>query len=168
GLGLCNLVYVYLTYVYYARAAWRALTGRTGWAKTRRNADGRTLAAVPVTAALEALPLMRLEEFEELTAELEGRSDLGIDFVAGWAVMWPTRSSRLERAIAAGQPAAIRDAIGSLRVSSAMVGAVRLEQAAADLEQALGAGDLGACRAQLPQLIRSEEHTSELQSRFDL
>ena len=162
GLGLCNLVYVYLTYVYYARAAWRSLTGRTGWAKTRRNADGRTLAAVPVTAALEALPLMRLEEFEELTAELEGRSDLGIDFVAGWAVMWPTRSSRLERAIAAEQPAAIRDAIGSLRVSSAMVGAARLEQAATDLEQSLAGDDLEVCRAQLPLVIAIGRETVDL------
>ena len=161
GLGLCNLVYVYLTYVYYARAAWRSLTGRTGWAKTRRNADGRTLAAVPVTAALEALPLMRLEEFEELTAELEGRSDLGIDFVAGWAVMWPTRSSRLERAIAAEQPAAIRDASGSLRGSSALVGAARLEQAATGLEQSLAGDDLG-CAAQLPLVIAIGRETVDL------
>ena len=159
GVGLCNLVYVYLTYVYYARAAWRAVTGRTGWAKTSRNADGREVVAVPLTSELEALPLMRLEELEELTAQLEGRSDLGIDFVAGWAVMWPTRSSRLERAIAAEEPTTIRDALGSLRVSSAMVGAARLEQASADLEQALGAGDLETCRAQLPQLIAIGQET---------
>ncbi|HEX7350856.1 glycosyltransferase [Brachybacterium sp.] len=150
GLGLANLVYVYLTYVYYLRATWRAVTGRTAWAKTRRNADGRHLIPVPLPAALEALPLMRLEQLEELTADLEGRSDLGIDFVAAWAVMWPTRSSRLERAIAAEERTAVRDAIGSVRVSSAMVGAARLEQAAADLELALARGDLEACRAQLP------------------
>jgi HPt (histidine-containing phosphotransfer) domain-containing protein/uncharacterized membrane protein YhaH (DUF805 family) len=159
GLGLCNLVYVYLTYVYYVRATWRAVTGRTGWAKTRRNADGRLPVAVTLPAALEALPLMRLEELEELTAELEGRSDLGIDFVAGWAVMWPTRSSRLERAVAAEDPSAIRDAVGSLRVSSAMVGAARLEQAAADLQDALERGDLEACRGQLPLVTTIGEET---------
>jgi len=159
GLGLCNLVYVYLTYVYYVRATWRALTGRTGWAKTRRNADGRRIIAVPLTPALQALPLMRLEELEELAAELEGRSDLGIDFVAGWAVMWPTRSSRLERAIAAEDRSAIRDAAGSLKVSSAMVGAARLEQAVADLEQALTRDDLEACRMQLPLVTAIGEET---------
>ncbi|MDN5821486.1 MAG: glycosyltransferase [Brachybacterium sp.] len=159
GLGLCNLVYVYLTYVYYVRATWRAVTGRTGWAKTSRNADGRELISVTLTPALEALPLMRLEELQELSAELDGRSDLGIDFVAGWAVMWPTRSSRLARAIAAEDRAAVRDAIGSLRVSSAMVGAARLEQAAGDLEQALSRGDLEACRAQLPLVTAIGQET---------
>src|SRR5699024_10267794 len=141
GLGLCNLVYVYLTYVYYARAVWRALTGRTSWAKTQRNADGRMIAAVELSPDLEAVPLMRLEVLEELTVELEGRSDLGIDFVSGWALMWPTRSSRLERALAAESAHAARDAIGSIRVSSAMVGAARLERAAIDLEKTLAHGD---------------------------
>ncbi|MDN5896520.1 MAG: Hpt domain-containing protein, partial [Nocardioides sp.] len=143
----------------YVRATWRAVTGRTGWAKTRRNADGRRLLPVALSAALEALPLMRLEQLEELTTELEGRSDLGIDFVAGWAIMWPTRSSRLERAIAAEDRTAIRDAIGSVRVSSAMVGAARLEQAAADLELALAGGDLEACRAQLPAVTAIGQET---------
>ncbi|MGO2558410.1 glycosyltransferase [Brachybacterium sp.] len=162
GLGIANLAYVYLTYVYYLRATWRAVTGRTGWAKTRRNADGRRLLPVPLSPALEALPLMRLEQLEELTAELEGRSDLGIDFVAGWAIMWPTRSSRLERAIAAEDRSAIRDAIGSVRVSSAMVGAARLEQAATDLELALGSGDLEACRAQLPAVTAIGQETVDM------
>lgn len=162
GLGLCNLVYVYLTYIYYVRATWRAVTGRTGWVKTRRNADGRAPVAVQLSAALEALPLMRLEALEELAAELEGRSDLGIDFVAGWAVMWPTRTARLERAIAAEDPLAIRDAIGSVRVSSAMVGADRLERAATDLEQALERGEMEACRAQLPVVDAIGRETVDL------
>lgn len=162
ALGLCNLVYVYLTYVYYVRAMWRALTGRTGWAKTSRNADGRTPVEVALDAALAALPLMRAEELEELSAELEGRTDLGIDFVAGWAIMWPTRASRLERAVAAEDPASLRDAIGSLKVSSAMVGAARLEQAAADLEAALGRGDLEECRDRLPVVLSVGRETVDV------
>ncbi|ATG53776.1 glycosyl transferase [Brachybacterium ginsengisoli] len=162
GLGLCNLVYVYLTYVYYLRAAWRALSGSTGWAKTRRNADGRSSAPVILDAALEALPLMRLEELEELSAELEGRSDLGIDFVAGWAIMWPTRASRLERAVAAEDPSAIRDAIGSLRVSSAMVGAARLEQASIGLEQAVARDALEECRDRLPVVLAIGRETVDM------
>ncbi|MDN5685921.1 MAG: glycosyltransferase [Brachybacterium sp.] len=150
GLGLCNLGYVYLTYIYSVQAIWRAVTGRTGWAKTQRNADGRQLVEVALSAELEALPLMRLEELEALADELEGRSDLGIDFVSGWAVMWPTRSARLERAVAAESPQQARDAIGSIRVSSAMVGAARLEQVATDLEATLTHGDVDAARAQLP------------------
>ena len=138
------------------------MTGRTGWAKTSRNADGRDVIAVTLTPALEALPLMRIEEFQELSHELDGRSDLGIDFVAGWAVMWPTRSSRLARAIAAEDRAAIRDAIGSLRVSSAMVGAARLEQAAGDLEQALSRGELEVCRAQLPLVTAIGQETVDM------
>ncbi len=79
--------------------------------------------------------------------------------MAGWAVMWPTRSSRLERAVAAEDPSAIRDAVGSLRVSSALVGAARLEQAAADLQDALEREDLEACRAQLPLVTTIGEET---------
>lgn len=150
GLGLGNLVYVYLTYVYYLQASWRALTGRTGWAKTVRNADGRILAEVVLSEELLAQPLMRLEELEELSAELEGRSDLGIDFASGWAIMWPIRAARLERAVAAEAPMPARDAVGSIRVSSAMVGAARLEQAATDLEAILEGGDADAARVQLP------------------
>lgn len=150
GLGLGNLVYVYLTYVYYLKASWRALTGRTGWAKTVRNADGRILAEVVLSEELLAQPLMRLEELEELSAELEGRSDLGIDFASGWAIMWPIRAARLERAVAAEAPMPARDAVGSIRVSSAMVGAARLEQAATDLEAILEGGDADAAREQLP------------------
>lgn len=149
-LGLLNLVYVYLTYVYYARAAWRAVTGRTGWAKTQRNADGRLLEPVVLSPELQALPLILPEQMKELVEELEGRSDLGTDFVSGWAIMWPTRQSRLERAIAAEAAVPARDAIGSIKVSSAMVGAARLERAAAQLESALAGGDVEAARALVP------------------
>ncbi|UQN28075.1 Hpt domain-containing protein [Brachybacterium kimchii] len=159
ALGLANLVYVYLTYVYYMRAAWRAVTGRTGWAKTRRNADGRVLADVALGADLTALPLLSIEQLEELAAELDGRSDLGIDFVSGWAIMWPTRTARLERALAAQSPMQTRDAIGSIRVSSAMVGATRLERAAGDLEDALERGDTDAAAAQLPVVTAVGQET---------
>lgn len=162
GLGLCNLVYVYLTYVYYAKAAWRALTGRTSWAKTVRNADGRTLAEVVLGDELLAQPLMRLDELEELSAELEGRSDLGMDFASGWAVMWPTRAARLERAVAAESPVLARDAVGSIRVSSAMVGAARLEQAATELEAILRRGDTDAAREHLPLVTAVGRETVDM------
>lgn len=150
GLGLLNLVYVYLTYVYYAQAAWRAVTGRTGWAKTQRNADGRVLAPVELSPELQALALILPSRIEDLVEELEGRSDLGMDFVSGWAIMWPTRQSRLERAVAAEVLAPARDAIGSIKVSSSMVGAERLERAAAQLEAALVDRDMEAARALVP------------------
>ncbi|PWH06442.1 glycosyl transferase [Brachybacterium endophyticum] len=150
ALGLCNLVYVYLTYVYYARAAWRAVTGRTGWSKTRRNADGRTPVTVELGAELEALPLILVEQMEELSEQLEGRSDLSIDFVSSWAVNWPARLAALERSVAAEDLARTRDAIGSIRVSSAMVGAARLERAAMDLEAEIERGDVEATLARLP------------------
>ncbi|MBK0330738.1 glycosyltransferase [Brachybacterium sp. MASK1Z-5] len=150
ALGLCNLVYVYLTYVYYARAAWRAVTGRTGWSKTRRNADGRRAADVALGAELEGLPLILVAQLEELGAELDGRPDLGIDFVSAWAVNWPTRLARLERSLAAESPLASRDAIGSIRVTSSMVGASRLERVATDLDAQIENGDLVGARDQLP------------------
>src|SRR5699024_193860 len=38
AFGIAFLGYVYLTYVYYARAIARMVTGRNAWAKTKRNA----------------------------------------------------------------------------------------------------------------------------------
>jgi HPt (histidine-containing phosphotransfer) domain-containing protein len=145
ALGLVNVVYVYLTYIYYVRATWRSLTGRTSWTKTRRNADGRRHAPIEVPTSVTALRLVHPATLDALTEELEGNTE----FVSAFAVMWPTRLARLELAIGEENPVAIRDAAGSLRISSSMVGAEQLASVAELVEQRLETDDMEGCRTLL-------------------
>jgi HPt (histidine-containing phosphotransfer) domain-containing protein len=65
-------------------------------------------------------------------------------FARDYAAMWDLRRKRLAAALdRRDYPAAI-DAVISLKVSSAMVGGVRLAQLAEQLEQAIRQGDLDA------------------------
>lgn len=58
-------------------------------------------------------------------------------FAREFAAMWSRRRDALSRALARDDPAEAMDAVLSLRVSSAMVGARRLEELAARLESDL-------------------------------
>jgi HPt (histidine-containing phosphotransfer) domain-containing protein len=127
------------------RATWRSLTGRTSWTKTRRNADGRRHAPIEVPTSVTALRLVHPATLDALTEELEGNTE----FVSAFAVMWPTRLARLELAIGEENPVAIRDAAGSLRISSSMVGAEQLASVAELVEQRLETDDMEGCRTLL-------------------
>ena len=147
-LGLGYLVYVYFTYLFYPRAIFRLLTGRTGWAKTKRNADG--LAAVTAAPAeLQAIELLDAEELVELSTELEGRDDYAFEVLSSYAIIWPRRRASLEQAVAAEDARHAADAAASIRVSSQTIGALRLAGAAAELEALIRSADFDACRQAL-------------------
>jgi len=151
-IGIGALLYAYFTYAYYPRAIGRLVTGRNAWAKTKRNADGVAPLAAPALEGLESYALVSVGIIDELTQELNGRNDLALEFVSGFAVMWPTRLERLSQAVSAEDFTSCRDAVGSIRTSSAMIGAERLEYVARRIEQLVHADDYDACRGELSRL----------------
>ncbi|WP_282826036.1 glycosyltransferase [Gulosibacter sediminis] len=136
-LGLTYLVYVYLTYFYYPRAIFRMLTGRSSWAKTRRNAEDESAIAATTPAALRTIPLVDTAVFDELVLDLEGELAAVTEIVARFVVAWPRRIGQLRGAVASEQLEAMWDAIGSIRVSAAMLGAPRLQVAAEEFIELL-------------------------------
>ena len=153
-LGAGYLLYVYFTYLYYPRAIARMLTGRTAWAKTRRNADDTRVLPEPEAASvlgLTQLPVLDTAAIAELAEELE---DAGYvrEVMAAFVLRWPARYENLQRAVAAEDPAQCRDALASIRVSSAMFGARRLERAADAVFGLYRSGDYDAVRSALPAL----------------
>lgn len=161
-VGLGALVYLYATYLYYPRAMARMTMGRTGWAKTPRNAEGNT----PTMAGLfrvAHVPLVAEEAIEELASDLGPDSAAALEFVRRFAVMWPRRMAGLEEAVASGSFDAARDAAGSIRVSAAMVGAPRLEAAGARMLELAHAEDYDTSRGVLADLkIIGDETVVEL------
>lgn len=166
-VGLGALIYLYATYLYYPRAMARMTMGRTGWAKTPRNADGTTVAIAGVFR-VSHLSLVAEEAIEELAADLGPDSAEALEFVRGFAVMWPRRLASLEEAVAAGTFDTARDAAGSIRVSAAMVGAPRLEAAGARLLDLIHAEDYETSRGGLPDLKVIGDDTVEELSRIYL
>lgn len=71
-----------------------------------------------------------------------GSTEIANKFARDYATMWDLRCSRLAAALDRRDYRAAIDAVISLKVSSAMVGGVRLAQLAEQLEQALKQGDL--------------------------
>ncbi|WP_430592606.1 glycosyltransferase [Humidisolicoccus flavus] len=161
GLGAGYLVYVYFTYLYYPRAIARMLTGRKSWAKTLRNADTLVPVETTPTEVLTALPLIDLTVLDELAIELDGKTDYALEVVSQFVIVWPKRVSNLRTAVAAEDVQATRDAIASIRVSSAMLGARRLEMAANDFTALADRADFDACRAAIPTLTRVGDDTIE-------
>ncbi|PRZ44434.1 cellulose synthase/poly-beta-1,6-N-acetylglucosamine synthase-like glycosyltransferase [Antricoccus suffuscus] len=161
-IGIGALFYAYFTYFYYPRAIARMLSGRTAWAKTKRNADGITPLAVPALEGLDSLALVNRSVIEELAGELDERNDLALEFVSGFAIMWPTRLARIREAVGAEHFEASRDAIGSIKVSSAMIGAERLEYAAARIGNLIVEDEFDACRRELSRLEEIGAETVQL------
>ncbi|MDS2174048.1 glycosyltransferase [Nesterenkonia sp. CL21] len=161
-LGACYLIYVYLTYLYYPRAMARMLTGRTGWAKTLRNADAVDLGPIPaVPAGLLAHPLVSATVVDDLAVELGGDRESSREVLGMFAVVWPRRWANLRLAVSAEDEVAIRDALGSIRVSSDMLGAERLAQCARDVEVVLEGGDHAEADQSMKMLHRVGEETVE-------
>ncbi|MGJ5723349.1 glycosyltransferase [Brevibacterium sp. H602] len=166
-LGLGYLVYVYFTYFYYPRAIARMVTGRNSWAKTKRNADDVLVTSTFTPAALQVVPLLDQASLTELAEELEGRDEYAQEIVSRFALIWPRRLANLQQAVAAGDVLATSDAIASIRVSSTMVGAHRLQVAAEDFTTMVESREFDAARAALPRLSRVGDDTLvEIRSRF--
>ncbi|NMR30393.1 Hpt domain-containing protein [Crystallibacter degradans] len=81
-------------------------------------------------------PLVSLETLRQLAAELEDEERCR-SFVRNFICIWDERHARLCQAIQASDAKAAMDVVLSLKVSSAMAGAGRLSQLAANLQAML-------------------------------
>lgn len=106
-----------------------------------------------------AAPLVRSAEITELGSELEGLEDVAVEFAAAFVSMWPKRLHNLREAVVAEDLSAIRDAVGSVRVSAMMIGADRLESAADHLLVEAETEGPAAARQPLAELVEVGEAT---------
>ncbi|GAA4106828.1 glycosyltransferase [Enteractinococcus coprophilus] len=161
-LGILFLGYVYLTYLFYARAIGRMLTGRHAWAKTKRNADDlRQLETTPLPIIPTTAPLLDRAVVQELAVELEGHEDFARELISTFAIIWPKRLANVQLATAAEDPQATWDAVASIRVSAAMLGATRLAGTAQRMAELVEARDFEALRQALPTLEQLGADTVE-------
>ncbi|MFB8367837.1 Hpt domain-containing protein [Pseudarthrobacter sp. NPDC055928] len=127
---------------------------------------------IPEHASLQELddllPLVDSGVLEDLEEELNG-SELALRFARDYAAMWDQRYSRLALAVENQDRAAALDAIISLRITSAMVGGVRLARLAEVLESVIREGDFGQGQAMMESVAENGDQTiSELQANYIL
>lgn len=104
----------------------------------------------------------------ELEAELDG-PELALGFARDYAALWDHRFSRLEAAVNAEDRPASLDAVISLRITSAMVGGIRLSVLAQALEDAIRRSDFISGQALLAGVADHGDRTiSELQANYIL
>jgi HPt (histidine-containing phosphotransfer) domain-containing protein len=97
------------------------------------------------------LPLVSGDIFGELQADLEDTASAH-RYLIEYLQMWEGRLLRLSAAISAENEEAAMDAVLSVRTSAGMIGAVRLAQLAADIEQHLANGDTEGAASWLNEL----------------
>lgn len=112
------------------------------------------------------LPLVDTGVLLDLEDQL-GRADLATNFVKDYAALWKQRERRLAVSLADEDIDAALDAVISLRVSSAMLGAHRLAGLAHALESAVREGDLGrGCSVLALISLYGRATINELQTRY--
>jgi hypothetical protein len=116
-------------------------------------------------------PPMRWVEPEilaELETELDG-PDLARGFARDYAALWDQRFSRLAAAVDAQNRPDALDAVVSLRITSAMVGGIRLASLAQALEDAIRRDDFVQGKTLLAGVAEHGVRTvSELQANYIL
>lgn len=124
-------------------------------------------AADPVlTLSGHELPLVDAAVLQDLEEQL-GQPDIAWNFANDYAAMWGQRQRRLVASVGREDQAAALDAVISLKVSSAMVGGLRLAHLAERLEAAVRDGDLQDGAAQLAVIaINGRATVKELQLRY--
>ena len=124
-------------------------------------------AALPQEAA-GLLPLVDAAVLEELDDELAG-SGLAQRFARDYAAMWDQRYARLAAAVDGQDRASALDAVISLKITSAMVGGLRLAKLAELLESVIRLGDFGQGRALMERVAQDGGQTvTELQATYIL
>lgn len=114
----------------------------------------------------DLLPLVDSGVLEDLDEELD-RSGLALRFARDYAAMWDQRYARLALAVQNQDRASALDAIISLRITSSMVGGVRLARLAEMLETAIREGDFGQSAAMMERVAHHGHRTvSELQENY--
>lgn len=108
------------------------------------------------------------EILAELETELDG-PELARGFARDYAALWDQRFSRLAAAVQAEDHPAALDAVISLRITSAMVGGIRLSVLAQALEDAIRRDDFVQGQALLAGVAEHGVRTvSELQAKYIL
>ncbi|HJV98167.1 MAG TPA: Hpt domain-containing protein [Arthrobacter sp.] len=116
----------------------------------------------------DLLPLVDSGILEDLEEELNG-SELAVRFARDYAAMWDQRYSRLALAVQNQDRASALDAIISLKITSAMVGGLRLARLAELLEAVIRQGDFGQGQALMERVAEDGDRTvSELQANYIL
>ena len=124
-------------------------------------------AALPQEAA-GLLPLVDAAVLEELDDELAG-SGLAQRFARDYAAMWDQRYTRLAAAVKNQDSDSALDAVISLKITSAMVGGLRLAKLAELLESVIRLGDFGQGQALMERVAADGGQTvSELQATYIL
>ena len=112
------------------------------------------------------LPLVSADVLHALQADLED-AEAARRYLLNNLQMWDGRYTRLSAAINAGNKEAAMDAVLSVSTSARMVGALRLAQLAAGIQQYLVAGDIRGAASSLDELEACGRLTmEELQRRF--
>lgn len=120
----------------------------------------------PSLEAAALLPLVDAAVLAELEDELAG-SGLAQRFARDYAAMWDVRLARLGTAVLSRDGDSALDAVISLKISSAMVGGVRLAKLAELLEGLIRRGDFVQGQAMMAGVAQDGARTvSELQSTY--
>lgn len=118
--------------------------------------------------AARLLPLVDAAVLEELEDELAG-SGLAQRFARDYAAMWDQRYARLAAAVETQDSDSALDAVISLKITSAMVGGLRLAKLAELLEAVIRLGDFGQGLVLMERVAEDGGQTvSELQSTYIL
>jgi hypothetical protein len=118
--------------------------------------------------AEELLPLVDASILQDLEEELNG-SELAIRFARDYAAMWDLRCTRLAAAVQSQDIDAALDAIISLKITSAMIGGLRLAWLAETLENVIRQGDFGRGQALMERVADNGDRTVlELQTSYIL
>lgn len=143
-------------------------TGDTGIPAVPSPAAGSMADAGILRELDELLPLLDSGILEDLEEELNG-SELALRFARDYAAMWEQRYSRLALAVENQDRASALDAIISLRITSAMVGGLRLARLAEMLETVIRQGDFGQGQAMMERVAENGDRTvSELEANYIL
>ncbi|MDQ0636381.1 hypothetical protein QFZ40_004352 [Arthrobacter pascens] len=114
----------------------------------------------------QELPLVDAAVLQDLEDEL-GQPEMAWSFANDYAVMWRLRERCLLDSLEREDHSAALDAVISLKVSSAMVGGLRLARLAGALEITLRKGDLRAGLSFLAFIsVLGQATVKELQSRY--
>ncbi len=114
----------------------------------------------------QELPLVDVAVLQDLEEQL-GRTDMVWNFVNDYARMWGQRQRSLVDSVELEDGVAALDAVISLKVSSAMVGGLRLARLAEALEVTLRNGDLRTGASVLAMIsFHGPATVKELQVRY--
>ncbi|MBT2532089.1 Hpt domain-containing protein [Arthrobacter sp. ISL-48] len=106
------------------------------------------------------MPLVDASILQDLEQELNG-SELAVRFAQDYAALWELRYTRLAAAVQSQDRAAALDAIISLKITSKMIGGLRLARLAETLETVIRQGDFGRGQELMERVADHGDRTVE-------